>query len=52
MSVGYKHRQQIRMGVLCPQALVDRWEAFAKKNDLDMTEVARRALMAFLDGAE
>lgn len=49
---GYKHRQQIRMGVLCPQALVERWEAFAKKNDLDMTEVARQALVAFLDSAK
>ncbi len=50
--VGFKHRQQIRMGVLCPPALVERWEAFAKAKGLDMTEVARQALVAFLDHAE
>ncbi len=49
---GYKHRQQIRMGVLCPEALVKRWEAYAKKEGLDMTEVARRALVEFLDNDE
>lgn len=46
---GYKHRQQIRMGVLCPPQLVERWEAFSLKNELTMTEVARQALVAFLD---
>ena len=51
MAVGYKHRQLIRMGVLCPQALVDRWEAYATKNEFPMTEVARKALVAFLDDA-
>ncbi len=45
---GYLHRQQLRLGVLVTPQLAERWEAFAAKNELTMTEVARRALVAFL----
>lgn len=49
---GFKHRQQIRMGVLCPPQLVERWEAYSTKSELTMTEIARQALVAFLDANE
>lgn len=49
---GYLHRSQLRLGVLCPPALVERWEAYAFKNELPMTEVARLALVAYFDAAE
>lgn len=49
---GYRHRQQIRIGVLMTQVLLDRLEKFAAKSKLSMTDICRQALVAFLDGAE
>lgn len=52
MATGYKHRQQVRLGFYCTQALADRLEAFSKRNELSITEVIRVAVVAYLDGVD
>lgn len=49
MPVGYKHRQQIRLGVLMPPALVDRLEVYVQSTEHSLTEVIRQAVVEFLD---
>lgn len=52
MAVGYRHRQQQRLGFLCSQRLADRLESFAKKSELSLTDVIRFAVERYLDGVE
>lgn len=52
MAAFYQHRNQLRLGVLVSPQLAERWEAYAAKSELTMTEVARQALVAFLDANE
>ena len=48
MSVGYKHRQQVRLGFLCSQELATAIDDRAKKEGLALTELIRLVMTEYL----
>jgi Ribbon-helix-helix protein, copG family len=48
MAVGYKHRQQIRLGFMCKPELAETLDKTAKARGIPLTELIRQACLEFL----
>lgn len=46
---GYKHHQQVRIGILMPHEMLNHLESFVKKQDSSFSEVVRAAIQEYLD---
>ena len=48
MSVGYKHRNQVRIGFLCKAELANTLDKKAKEKGVAMTELIRQACLEYV----
>lgn len=52
MAVGYKHRQQVRLGFLCKPEFAEMLDKAAKAKDIALTELIRNACQEYLAQAQ